>query len=290
MTDLSKPEAESCALVLATQAATWQRLDPEAPIWAIGTRGHGSGEPHLVPGTATAYKPIIFFSSCSVRVTLVFKYFKSRGQRRGTAKKGKRLRPAALSNVDAGTLSHKTPDGSKPEAKTYAQPPWQLFICSIDAGGFLFLPTESSAPSPKGALTGNWTQKRMHQKPNGSCLCSGKREIWESGDLPTLLSNSDTPSPFCAPAFHKRHPSGSIPPPQCTARDVATREWKNRDDLWSQFCLFPLNPWLLFTSFQLRQRKHLISKQAVVARSLRVYQTSLITSSVSLTTPRASRG
>lgn len=54
---------------------------------------------------------------------LVFKYFKSRGQWRGTAKKGKCLRPAALSNVDTGTLSHKTPDGSKPEAKNVCPAP-----------------------------------------------------------------------------------------------------------------------------------------------------------------------
>ena len=205
MTDLSKPEAESHALVLATPAALWQRLDPEAPSRAVGRRGHESGEAHLAPGTAAAYKPVTAVSSCSRRVTLVFKYFKSSGQRRGTAKKGKRLRPAALSNMDTGTLSHKTPDGSKPEAKIYAQPPRQLFICSIDVGGFLFFPTESSAPSPKGALTGNWTKKCTQQKPNGICLCSVKREIYQSRDLPTLLSNSDTTSPFHVPSLHKHH-------------------------------------------------------------------------------------
>lgn len=78
MAGLSKPKAERPALALATRAALGQQLDP---------RGPGSGEPCLAPGTAPAYKPMGSFSSCSVRRMLAFKYFKSRGQRRGTAKR-----------------------------------------------------------------------------------------------------------------------------------------------------------------------------------------------------------
>lgn len=145
------------------------------------TRGHGSGKPHLVPGTATACKPISSLSSCLVRVALVFKYFKSRGQRRGTAMKGKHLRPAALSNVDTGTLSHKMPDGSKPEAKILCPAPmsavyllhrcWRISIpsyrilCSIAKGSLGWeLDSKMHAPETQQHLFVLWKERDLREQ------------------------------------------------------------------------------------------------------------------------------
>lgn len=113
--------------------------------------------------------------------------------------------------------------------KTYAQPPWQLFICSVDAGGFLVLPTESSAPSPKGALTGNWTQKRMHQKPNGSCLCSGKRDLRERGP-PNPPVQFTHPLSFLCPCLPQApplrlHPAFTVHSQGCCNEGMEEQRW-----------------------------------------------------------------
>lgn len=150
--------------------------------------------------------------------------------------------------------------------KIYAQPPRQLFIRSVDTGGFLFLPTESSAPWPKGALTGNWTQKYMHQKPNGICFCSGKREIEESRDLPSLLSNSDMMSPFRIPSILRKHPWDFIVPqlPHMLQRGMKEQR------LFLETHVLAATPSPLCKRLVVRQKQHPISKQAVLAQHLRV--------------------
>lgn len=87
---------QSCALAWAMHAATGQGLSPEAPDWAHEAVSLESPSWFLAP--AAAHKPITSFSSWQERGTLVLKYFKS-GRERSTAKKGKCLRPAALSTV-----------------------------------------------------------------------------------------------------------------------------------------------------------------------------------------------
>lgn len=238
--EASLPHLENERQICHSQRQTdvrcsWPRMlggaavSPEDLNRAIGTCGHGSGEPLRVPGTTTAYEPFLLFPSCSARVMLVLNIL-SLGAAERHRETGKRLRPAALSNVDPGTLSHRSPDGSKPEARVSAQPPWQLFLCSVAAGGVLPLPAECSAPSPKGGLTGNWTPKRVHQKPNGICLCSGKRGFERAGTSQPSCPIQTTCSFLCAlppPA----PPLRLILPPQHAGRAAATRRWKNSGDL-----------------------------------------------------------
>lgn len=87
---------QSCALAWATHAATGQGLGPEALDWPHEAVSLESPGWFLAP--AATHKPITSFSSCQERGTLVLKYFKSGGER-STARKGKCLRPAALSTV-----------------------------------------------------------------------------------------------------------------------------------------------------------------------------------------------
>lgn len=95
--------------------------------------------------------------------------------------------------------------------------------------------------------------------------------------------------PFCIPSLHKKHPWDSILPPWCTGRDVATRGWKNRDDLYeaSSAC-FPPTPGPCSLGFNWGKGSICFQK-TVFAQSLRVYQTS---SSLlyPLTTARTSHG
>lgn len=126
--------------------------------------------------------------------------------------------------------SHKMPDGSEPEAKSSAQPPWQLFICSIDVGGLLFLPPQPCTPLPRGALAGNWTLKCMQHKPSGICLCSGKRLLRAGTSQPSCPTQ--TLVPFL-------HPSLQLSwDPSCIGRDIAMGMEKQRPFM-NKFCSLP---------------------------------------------------
>lgn len=101
--------------------------------------------------------------------------------------------------------SHKMPDGSKPEAKSSAQPPWQLFICSIDVEGLLFLPPQPPLHC-QGDLGWELYSKRMQHKPSGICLCSGKRLLRAGTSQPSCRTQTLGPflhpSPSSTPAIH----------------------------------------------------------------------------------------
>lgn len=67
---------------------------------------------------------------------------------------------------------------------------------------------------------------------------------------------------------------------RCCNKVIKKQRWLTKANL---ACFSPASD---FMSSQLRQRKHLISKQTVFAQSLRAYPTSLIISSILLTTFR----
>lgn len=161
---------------------------------------------------------------------LVFKYFKSRGQWRGTAKKGKRLRPAALSNVDTGTLFHKTPDGSKPEAKNVCPAPmaavyllhrcWGIsspsyrILCSV-AKGSLDWQLDSKTHAPE-------TQRQLF-------VLRKERDLREQGP-PNPPVQFTPPLSFLCPCLPQApplrlHPASTVHSQGCCNEGMEERRW-----------------------------------------------------------------